>query len=147
MSLPPPDKDFEVLLRQSENLAIIKFLTQLQPSAYADVVNLLIQSAEALTDVKYYCPDVDNHAWYVAHTRGNIIFAAALGMSGLMFRLPAQAVSGAQMKGGELVSDLGDNWVMFNPFWPEKDNPHKVQELQHWCRLAYHHALSQDTGL
>lgn len=146
MSLPVPDKDFETLLRQADNLSIIKFLTQLQPSAYADVVNLLIKSAEDLADVKYYCPDVDNHAWYVAHTPQGVIFAAAVGMSGLMFRLPPQAISGAQMKGGELVKEAGENWVMFNPFWPEKDNPHLTQEMQQWCRLAYHYALSQDMG-
>ena len=144
MSLSKPVKEFEGVLDRPENQSMIEFLTQHQPSAHADIVDLLRKSASDLPDVKFYCPDTDNYAYYVGHTRGGVMFAAAIGLSGLMYRLPNQAMSGAFVKGGEVIKELGENWVNFNPFWPEEDQPNKnlVEEMKHWCKLAYHHAIS-----
>jgi len=146
MSLSDPVKEFEGVLGRAENKSMVEFLKLYQPSAHADIVELLTKSARNLPDVSFYCPDTDNYAYYVAHTRGGVMFAAAIGLSGLMYRLPKQAMSGALVKGGEVFKELGDNWVNFNPFWPEQDTPNKnlVQEMQHWCKLAYHHALSME---
>jgi hypothetical protein len=146
MSLSEPVKEFEGLLDRDENSSMIEFLKRYQPSAHADIVDLLTKSAANLADVNFYCPDTDNHAYYLAHTRGGIMFAAAVGLSGLLYRLPNQAISGALVKGGEIFKELGDNWVNFNPFWPEDENNSKtiVKDMQHWCKLAYHHALSMD---
>ena len=104
---------------------------------------MLAGSAENLPDIKFYCPDTDNHAYYLLHTRGGVMFGAAIGLSALMFRLPKQAVSGALVKGGEIFQEIGDDWVSFNPFWPEDaDRSTLLSEMQHWCKLAYHHAVS-----
>ena len=144
MSLSDPVKEFEGILNRPENQSMIEFLKQHQPSAHADIVDLLRKSASDLPDVKFYCPDTDNYAYYLAHTRNGVMFAAAIGLSGLMYRLPNQAMSGALVKGGEVIKELGENWVNFNPFWPEEDQPNKniESEMQHWCKLAYHHAVS-----
>lgn len=144
MSFSDPVKEFEGKLGRAENKSMIEFLKQYQPSAHGDIVELLTQSTRDLADINFYCPDTDNYAYYVAHTKEGVIFAAAIGMSGLLYRLPKQAVSGALSKGGEIFKELGDNWVNFNPFWPEQENTNKnlVKEMQHWCKLAYHHALS-----
>ena len=91
MTLSDPVKEFEGLLNKPENMDMITFLKQHQPSAHTDIVDLLIKSAENLPDVHFYCPDTDNHAYYVAHTSDGIMFAAAIGMSGLMFKLPKKA--------------------------------------------------------
>ena len=142
MSLSNPVKEFEGELDRPENAAMIAFLKQHQPSAHNDIVELLVSSAQEFPEVKFYCPDTDNHAYYLAHSADGVIFGAAIGLSALMFRLPKQAISGALVKGGEIINELGENWVSFNPFWPEKENKNLSQEMQHWCRLAYHHAVS-----
>ena len=123
---------------------MFQFLKHYQPSAHTDIVQLLVESAKDLADVKFYCPDTDNHAYYLAHTRDGVIFAAALGMSALMYRLPKQSMSGALVKGGEILADIGEPWVSFNPFWPEteKTDHANLADMKQWCKLAYHHALS-----
>ncbi len=144
INLSDPVKEFEGVLDRAENKSMIAFLKQYQPSAHADLVDLLTRSASDLPNVIFYCPDTDNYAYYLAHTRGGVMFAAAIGLSGLMYRLPNQAMSGALVKGGEVLKEVGDNWINFNPFWPEKGEAGKntIKEMQHWCKLAYHHALS-----
>ncbi|MDH5472207.1 MAG: hypothetical protein OEY61_05065 [Gammaproteobacteria bacterium] len=139
MSLSDPVKEFEGLLDKSENKDMIRFLKQHQPSAHTDIVDLLIKSVEGLPDVSFYCPDTDNHAYYIAHTSDGIMFAAAIGLSGLMFKLPKKAMSGALVKGGEVMSDISEDWVNFNPFWPEENREkYSVEDMKHWCKLAYH---------
>lgn len=144
MSISEPVKEFEGLLDRPENESMILFLKQHQPSAHTDMVDLLVKSSELLPDVQFYCPDTDNHAYYLAHTEKGVMFAAALGLSALMFRLPKSAMSGAIVKGGEIIQELGDNWVSFNPFWPEKENTNQLLEFQQMCKLAYHYAQSFD---
>ncbi len=141
MNFSEPVKEFEGILDRPENETIIQFLKQYQPSAHSDVVDLLISSTDEL-EVEFYCPDTDNHAYYLAHTHNGIAFGAAIGLSALMYRLPQQAISGALSKGGEIIKDIGDNWVSFNPFWPEENRSQRINDMSHWCRLAYHHALA-----
>ena len=147
MSISEPIKEFEGLLGRPENESMINFLKQYQPSAHTDMVDILVKSSELLPDVQFYCPDTDNHAYYLAHTDKGVMFAAAIGLSALIFRLPMSAISGALMKDGEIFSELGDNWVSFNPFWPEKENESQLQEFQQMCKLAYYYALSMDENI
>ncbi len=144
MSLSEPVKEFDGILNCPENEPIIDFLKQYQPSAHADIVQLLVESTSDLPDMTFYCPDTDNHAYYLAHTVDGVIFAAAIGMSALMYRLPKQAMSGALVKGGEIFKELGEPWVSFNPFWPDEDEKANVdmQQLKQWSKLAYHFALN-----
>ncbi len=149
MSLSEPVKEFEQELNRPENEQIIQFLKQFQPSAHNDIVQILVKSAEQLPDVHFYCPDTDNHAYYLAHTSDGVIFAAAMGMSALMYRLPRQSISASLTKGGEILQEIGEPWVSFNPFWPEEEMPEDksetfdIAEMQHWCNLAYHYALKK----
>jgi hypothetical protein len=143
MSLSEPVKEFEGQLDRPENQQIIKFLKAFQPSAHTDIVQLLVKSVSDLPDVQFYCPDTDNHAYYLAHTRDGVIFAAAIGMSALMFRIPPQSMSEALQKGGEVFQEVGEPWVSFNPFWPENEDPQQsrvatldMAELKRWSHLA-----------
>lgn len=143
MSLSEPVKEFEGQFDRPENQQIIKFLKAFQPSAHTDIVQLLVQSATELPDVQFYCPDTDNHAYYLAHTRDGVIFAAAIGMSALMFRIPPESMLEALQKGGEVFQEVGEPWVSFNPFWPEnEDAQHNrtatldMTEIKRWSRLA-----------
>ncbi|VAW61985.1 hypothetical protein MNBD_GAMMA09-897 [hydrothermal vent metagenome] len=149
MSLSEPVKEFEGKLGCSENEQIIRFLKLYQPSAHTDIVGLLVKSAEGLKDTRFYCPDTDNHAYYLAHTPNGVIYAAAIGLSALMYRLPKQSMSAALVGGGEIFKDIGEPWVSFNPFWPEADAESEIKNkklstasMKQWCKLAYHYALS-----
>jgi hypothetical protein len=144
MSLSEPVQEFHGELDRPENQQIIEFLKLYQPSAHADLVQLMVKSTEDLPSVSFYCPDTDNHAYYLAHTPNGIVFAAAIGMSALMYRLPKQSMSGSIVKGGEIFKEIGEPWVSFNPFWPDNDHGNRVdvQELKQWSKLAYYHALN-----
>jgi len=144
MSLSEPVKEFHGELDRPENEQMISFLKQYQPSAHTDIVQLLVKSTSDLESIKFYCPDTDNHAYYLAHTPDGVIFAAAIGMSALMYRLPKQSMSGALVKGGEIFKEIGEPWVSFNPFWPDDDKKNKLNmsEMKQWAKLAYLHALT-----
>ncbi|VAW63707.1 hypothetical protein MNBD_GAMMA08-34 [hydrothermal vent metagenome] len=144
MSLSEPVKEFGGKLDRTENQQMIDFLKQHQPSAHADLVRLLVESTEDLPSIKFYCPDTDNHAYYLARTTDGVIFAAAIGMSALMYRLPKQSMSGALVKGGEIFQELGEPWVSFNPFWPDEEHKDSVNmpEMKQWAKLAFHYAQS-----
>ena len=143
MSLSEPVKEFDGELDRPENQQIIDFLKQFQPSAHADIVQLLVESTSELASIKFYCPDTDNHAYYLAHTPDGVIFAAAIGMSALMYRLPKQSMSGALVKGGEIFKEVGEPWISFNPFWPDEEriSQFSMSEMKQWAKLAYLHAL------
>jgi hypothetical protein len=143
MSFSEPVKEFEGELDRPENQQIIKFLKAFQPSAHTDIVQLLVQSVSDLPDVQFYCPDTDNHAYYLAHTHDGVIFAAAIGMSALMFRIPQSSMSEALQKGAEVFQEVGEPWVSFNPFWPENETTQQNREatldkaeLKRWAHLA-----------
>lgn len=142
MSLSEPVKEFDGELDRPENQQIITFLKQYQPSAHTDMVQLLVNATKDLSDINFYCPDTDNHAYYLAHTPDGVIFAAAIGMSALMYRLPKQSMSSALVKGGEIFSEIGEPWVSFNPFWPDnnKSDEELIKEMKQWSNLAYHYA-------
>lgn len=144
MSVSDPVREFEDELGRPENQQIIGFLKQYQPSAHTDLVQRLVESCKELPQIKFYCPDTDNYAYYLAHTPNGVVFAAAIGLSALMYRLPKQAMSGAIVKGGEIFKDIGEPWVSFNPFWPEDQSLNKVNaaEMKQWCKLAYYYAMT-----
>jgi len=144
MSLSEAVGEFEGELDRPENQQMIEFLKLYQPSAHSDIVQLLVKSTEDLSSIKFYCPDTDNHAYYLAHTPDGVIFAAAIGLSALMYRLPKQSMSGALVKGGEIFKEIGEPWVSFNPFWPDNDSRDQVNmsEMKQWASLAYRYALS-----
>ncbi len=144
MSLSEMIEEFDDELDKPENQQMIDFLKLYQPSAHTDLVQLLVKSTEELPSIKFYCPDTDNHAYYLAHTPDGVIFAAAIGMSALMFRLPKQSMSGALVKGGEIFKEIGEPWVSFNPFWPDVDDRDQVNmfEMKQWASFAYRYALS-----
>ncbi|MDH5764749.1 MAG: hypothetical protein OEZ38_01945 [Gammaproteobacteria bacterium] len=138
MSLSGPVEEFDGLLNRLENREMIAFLKRYQPSAHADIVDLLIKSAEGLSDIHFYCPDTDNHAYYIVHTSEGVMFAAAIGMSGLMYKLPEQGIKDALVKGGEIIAELGESWVSFDPFWPEENRENfSIKNMKHWCKLAF----------
>ena len=118
--------DLETLL----NRPVLRYIGGL--SAHSDVVEALGAALKPLGDVQRFCPDPAEYRYEVASTRG-VIFAVALGMSTMGFRLDERMRSGALASGGVTFPECGPEWVSFTLFrddWPRID-------LEFWARKAY----------
>lgn len=142
MSVSEPPSQVELLLAAPQNQAILQFLKDNQFSAQSDMIHVLLQSAEGLKETEVFTPDADIQAYHALYTPNGVIYGVTVGLNGLLYKLPNQAISGALVKGGTVFRELQDNWVNFSPYWPEQEGDINLKNLQHWCRLAYHHALS-----
>ena len=101
-------------------------------SAHSDVVEALATALKPLGDVQRFCPDPAAYRYEVVSTRG-VIFAVAIGMSTLGFRLDERMKSRALASGGVTFPECGPEWVSFTLFrddWPRID-------LEFWARKAY----------
>jgi hypothetical protein len=119
-------KDLETLRNQT----VLRHIEGL--SAHSDVVEALGIALKPLGDVQCFCPDPAEYRYVVASTRGTI-FALALGMNTIGFRLDARMKSRALASGGADFPECGPEWVSFTPFradWPRID-------LEFWALKAY----------
>jgi hypothetical protein len=119
-----------------ENKAVVDFILRDETlSAHGDVAEVLTRSAQGLSDVKTYCPDLQNYAYMVLHTSKNKIFGIAFSQSGLAYRLPKERLKKAVAAGGTIFTEIGDDWVVFNPW--QSSQPVTVSQ---WCKIAHDHA-------
>jgi hypothetical protein len=101
-------------------------------SAHSDVADALTTALKPLGDVQLFCPDPQAYRYMVASTKG-VIFALALGMDTIGFRLDERMKSRALASGGSPYPACGNDWVSFTLFrddWPKVD-------LEFWARKAY----------
>jgi hypothetical protein len=101
-------------------------------SAHSDVVDALKTALKPLGDVQFYCPDWHQYLFVAASTK-SVIFALAVGMNTIGFRLDDRMKPRALASGAEQFSELGAEWVSFTLFrddWPRAD-------LEFWARKAY----------
>jgi hypothetical protein len=87
-----------------------------------------------------YCPNPQAYAYYFLHTQDNIIYALALGMKTLVFRLPSDARENVLSKGGELFEEISKEWISFVPFRNEEPLNTTRNEMAHWCQKAFEYA-------
>jgi len=118
------DKRFRI----PANKEILAFLERTHPSAHSDISSALLASAKGLGGVRWYCPDTHAYAWMALHTSEQRIFALALGMNTLAFRLPPEPSQEAIGSGGEAAPEMGDGWVRFQLGWNA--------DLSRWCKAA-----------
>ena len=119
-------RDLETLL----NRPVLRHIEGL--SVHSDVVEALGTALKPLGDVQCFCPDPAEYRSVVASTRG-VIFAVALGMRTIGFRLDERMRSRALASGGVTFPECGPEWVSFTVFrddWPRID-------LEFWARKAY----------
>lgn len=101
-------------------------------SAHSDVADALTVALKPLGDVQPFCPNPQQYRYVVASTRG-VIFALALGMDTIGFRLDERMKTRALASGGVPFPECGNEWVSFTLFrddWPKID-------LEFWARKAY----------
>jgi hypothetical protein len=117
-------------LRTAENEAVLAYLRDL--SAHGDVAEALAQAVAPLGDVQTYTPDAARYRYVAASTRG-VIFAFAVGMAEVGFRLSPEFRARALASGLRECPEAGPEWVavtLFRDDWPEPD-------LGFWARKAY----------
>jgi hypothetical protein len=114
------------------NKEILAFLERTHPSAHSDIASALLASAKGLGGVRNYCPDIHAYAWMALHTTDQRIFALALGMNTLAFRLPPDVSQEAIRSGGEAAPEIGNGWVRFQFGWNA--------DLSRWCKTALEYA-------
>jgi hypothetical protein len=117
-------------LETARNRLVLRHIEGL--SAHSDVVEALGAALKPLGDVQCFCPDPAEYRYVAASTKG-VIFAVALGMNTIGFRLDERMKSRALASGGALFLECGPEWVSFTVFrndWPRID-------LEFWARKAY----------
>jgi len=121
----------------ADNEAIVRYIMR-HPvlSAHDDVADSLRESARGLSDVESYCPDVHSYAYFVLHTRSNRIFGIAFGQRALAYRLPQERIAEAVAEGGSVCSEIGDDWVLLDPW---RGNGPVAPK---WCKVAHDHAVA-----
>lgn len=122
---PVPDS-----LQRTENRRVLAFLHD--KSAHGDVAEVLVQAAGPLGDVQEYCPDLENFRYVVLATQ-EIVFAFAVGMDQIGFRLNQEYLQRALETGGRRFDDIGSDWTIFEVF--RSDYP--SIDLEFWARKAY----------
>jgi hypothetical protein len=101
-------------------------------SAHSDIVDALAGALMPLGDVQRFCPDPQAYRYELASTK-RVIFAVALGMDTVGFRLDERMKTRALSSGGAPFPECGPEWVAFTLFrddWPRID-------LEFWARKAY----------
>ena len=117
-------------LESARNRPVLRYLEGL--SAHSDIVDALGTALKPLGDVQRFCPDPQAYRYEAASTRG-IIFAVAVGMNTIGFRLDDRLKRRALASGGAPFPECGPDWVSFTLFrddWPRVD-------LEFWARKAY----------
>ena len=132
------NQDLKALSNISTNVEVLKYLGD--SSAHSDIREALEGAVEPLGDVQTYCPNISEFKYIVVSTN-NIIFGFAQGMNMIAFRLDAIFKSRAIETGGKGLSEVGPDWVFFNPYrddWPAVD-------LAFWARKAY--VIARETNI
>jgi hypothetical protein len=117
-------------LETDRNRPVLRHIEGL--SAHSDIVDALAAALRPLGDVQRFCPDPQACGYELASTRG-VIFAVALGMNTIGFRLDERMKGRALASGGAPFPECGPEWVSFTLFrgdWPRID-------LEFWARKAY----------
>src|SRR5262245_34310661 len=104
--------DFEERYPRPENVEAVKFLKNRAPSAHSDLIEYLGKCSSHL-DAGHYSREYCFDFYY---TSSGIIYAIALGMRNVVFRLPKSVIENAIYSGGEKLENIGASWVEFNPF-------------------------------
>jgi hypothetical protein len=76
----------------------------------------------------------------VLHTKANVIFAIAIGMLKIDFRLPPTLVSSATGSGEGAHSNVGADWLSVPPFPRGEPRAEVDTRLKRWCEAAYQYA-------
>ena len=122
------------------NRAVIEYIRRENPFAHSDIGDVLIRLGKLVPGAQYYCPSFSSLAYVVLHTEANLIFAIAIGMLKIDFRLPPALVNEATGRGEGAHSFVGADWLSVRPFPRGEPRAEVDTRLNRWCKAAYQHA-------
>ena len=131
-------QDIPAELKTSINRQVLNHIEGM--SAHSDVADAFGKALKPLGDVQLFCPDWGAYRYVVASTKG-IIFAVALGMNTIAFRLDERMKGRALASGATSYPQCGNEWAsltLFRDDWPKVD-------LEFWARKAYVAAREAET--
>jgi GMP synthase-like glutamine amidotransferase len=135
---------FDERFRIPVNEAIVAFIEGVNPAAHDDVASVLTDSAKGMPDVRWYCPDVHRYAYVVLHTKSDRIFGIAFGMNALAYRLPKEVIPQVLAEGGSIYSEIGDDWVLLEPWRADEPLAATGVRVRHWCKVAHDYAVGSE---
>ncbi|HLJ42610.1 MAG TPA: hypothetical protein VKT12_00220 [Candidatus Binataceae bacterium] len=133
------------------NRAVIEYIRRENPFAHSDVGALLMALWRRVPGAQYYCPSFSSLAYVVLHTPANVIFAIAIGMHKIDFRLPYELVTEAIESGEAEPSAIGQPgagsaWLSCRPFSGGEPKALIDTRLKRWCEAAYQWAQESSGG-
>jgi hypothetical protein len=120
--------------------AVIDYIRCKNPFAHSDIGAVLIRLVKLVPDTQYYSPSFSSLAYVVLHTKANLIFAIAIGMLKVDFRLSPAFVSEAIGKGEGEHSEIGADWLSVRPFPSGEPRAVVDARLNRCCEAAYQYA-------
>lgn len=119
------------------NEDVLAFVRRTNPFAHSDVGSLLLALGKGVPGSRAYSPSFAQCAYVVLHTAAWRIFAIAFGQRGLAFRLTPASRLAALADGGVGASDIGPDWLSFDPWNPDMPSAVPRTRLEHWCERAF----------
>ena len=110
-------------LQTEVNRNVLTYLAD--KSAHSDIGELLLKAVAPLGDAQLFCPDWNQCRYVTASTQG-LIFAFAVGMNTMAFRLDPVMHERALATGGIPRPECGPDlaaFTAFRPDWPAVDFP------------------------
>ena len=128
------------------NGAVIEFIRRVNPFAHSDVSDLLMRLGKQVPGAQHYCPSFSSFGYVVLHTGTNLIFAIAIGMLKIDFRLPPALIREALERGEAEPSEIGADWLSARPFPRGEARAAVEARLARWCEAAYRYATELAGG-
>jgi hypothetical protein len=122
------------------NRDVIEFIRRENPFAHSDIGDALIRLGKVVPGARYYCPNYSSLAYVVLHNRASVIFAIAIGMHKIDFRLPLALVGSAMASGEGEHSAVGADWLSVQPFPRCEPRTQVDATLSRCCEAAYEYA-------
>lgn len=138
MSTWPADADLRERFSHPANSGILGYLDGNYPfSAHGDLAEELLVLSRQVPDANKYCPSNPQYAYWFLYANSGVIFAFAVGMRKLSFRLPG-CDSEVLSDGGEHHLKLGPGWFQFDAFGGDREA--RRLRLSGWLKMAHEQA-------
>jgi hypothetical protein len=123
------------------NREVIAYLERQRPSAHSDIATELLDAAAHLPARQSFCPDPAGYAYEALHLPNGVIYALAIGMGMLIFRLPEPPQPLETNQTFRLFQEISREWWAVEMF-RSGDISHDRDMARRLCACAYRQAAS-----
>lgn len=118
--------ELEPLVDSERNASVLAYLAGRRPSCHSDTGEALLDAAAGHAEALAFSPSF-LQCLYVAVIAHRTIVALGLGMRSVCVRLPDGPHAAALAAGARPATELGDHWVRFELFDPDRPAPDLVR--------------------